>query len=337
MENKQLLDKISEMRKNFVADRVRDKQDQAYVEEKGRALLSLNRSGNRVVMSGDKVRLRKIQEADPVIMKYQRNLFLEPEEDTEMEFGTDENRDDPKKFIPKLFCQVGDKRNGWHSKNFATLLLTIFSGGQGGKLFISDKTSPKPAWFNGSWLTYINPATAPIEANTDVIVGIFEYFNLDPKFHNLKPANEEVEEGEVGGGEELDGREVGEVRLNQQGLEQQGLGEHELDQQGQLDNIPVVYQVPVNTDEHAEEHQENNKEPQQENMEEQNRKEIEMEVDEEVDDQEKTENSLNLNLSSVSDAENEGTIDDGRQQVVDNGKKRFNLFENLGKKIVVKI
>ena len=106
----------------------------------------------------------------------------------------------------------------------------------------------------------------------------------------------------------MDGREVGEVRLNQQGLEQQGLGEHELDQQVQLDNIPVVYQVPVNTDEHAEEHQEehqeNNKEPQQENMEEQNRKEIEMEVDEEVDDQEKTENSLNLNLSSVSDAEN---------------------------------
>ena len=130
MENKQLLDKLSEMRKNFVADRVRDKQDQAYVEEKGRALLSLNRSGNRVVMSGDKVRLRKIQEADPVIMNYLtlRNLFLEPEEDTEMEFGTDENRDDPKKFIPKLFCQVGDKRNGWHSKNFATLLLTIFTG-----------------------------------------------------------------------------------------------------------------------------------------------------------------------------------------------------------------
>ena len=49
MENKRLLEKISEMRKNFVADRVRDKQDQAYVEEKGRALLSLRRSGNQVV------------------------------------------------------------------------------------------------------------------------------------------------------------------------------------------------------------------------------------------------------------------------------------------------
>ena len=31
MENKQLLDEISEMRKNFVADRVRDKQDMAYM------------------------------------------------------------------------------------------------------------------------------------------------------------------------------------------------------------------------------------------------------------------------------------------------------------------
>ena len=79
MEKKLLLDKISEMRKNFVADRVRDKQDQAYVEEKVRALLSLRRSRNRVVMSGDKERLRKIQEADPVIMNYLRNLFLEPE------------------------------------------------------------------------------------------------------------------------------------------------------------------------------------------------------------------------------------------------------------------
>ena len=84
-------------------------------------------------MSGDKARLRKIQEADPVIMDYLRNLFLGPEEDREMEFATDEDRGDPKMLIPKLFCQVGDKRNGWHSKtvqNFATLLLTILSGSQ---------------------------------------------------------------------------------------------------------------------------------------------------------------------------------------------------------------
>ena len=77
------------------------------------------------------------------------------EDEEEKEFGTDEDKVNPKSFIPKLFCQVGDKTNGWHSKtvqNFATLLLTILSGGQGGKLSISDKSSPKPAWFRGSWL-----------------------------------------------------------------------------------------------------------------------------------------------------------------------------------------
>ena len=86
------MEKLADMRKNFVADRVRDKQDIVYVEEKGRALLSFRRSENRVIMSGDKARLRKIQEADPVIMDYLRNLFLGPEEDTEMEFSTDEDR-----------------------------------------------------------------------------------------------------------------------------------------------------------------------------------------------------------------------------------------------------
>ena len=61
MENKKLLEKLSQMRKNFVADRVRDKQDLVYVEEKGRALLSFRRSENGVIMSGDKRRLKKIE------------------------------------------------------------------------------------------------------------------------------------------------------------------------------------------------------------------------------------------------------------------------------------
>ena len=37
------------------------------------------------------------------------------EEEEEMEFGTDEDKVNPKKSIPKLFCQVGDKTSGWHS------------------------------------------------------------------------------------------------------------------------------------------------------------------------------------------------------------------------------
>ena len=38
------------------------------------------------------------------------------EEEEEMEFGTNEEKVNPKKSIPKLSCQVGDKTNGWHSK-----------------------------------------------------------------------------------------------------------------------------------------------------------------------------------------------------------------------------
>ena len=251
-----------------------------------------------------------------MIMDYLRNLFLGPEEDREMEFATDEDRVDPKMFIPKLFCQVGDKRNGWHSKtvqNFATLLLTILSGGQGGKLSISDKSSPKPAWFRGSWLTYTNPATASIEANTDVIKGIFQHYNLDPKFHNLKPVHEEIEEGEVAGGAEME-EEVGEMRLEHQVLNEQGLGQQELNEQRndhqeldqeqhhqQLENVPVVFQNDENVEENVNEN-------------------VAMEVGEEIDDQEKTDTSLNLNLSSVSEPE----IEDTNPQVVE--KRRFNLF-----------
>ena len=79
-------------------------------------MLSFRRSENGVIMSGDKVRLRKIQEADPIIIDYLRNLFMGAEEEEEMEFGTNEEKVNPKKSIPKLFCQVGDKTNGWHSK-----------------------------------------------------------------------------------------------------------------------------------------------------------------------------------------------------------------------------
>ena len=54
-------------------------------------------------MSGDQVRLRKI-EADPIIIDYLRNLFMGAEEEEEMEFGSDEDKVNPKKSIPKLFC-----------------------------------------------------------------------------------------------------------------------------------------------------------------------------------------------------------------------------------------
>ena len=148
-----LMNHLVEMRKSLVADRVKDKQDMAYVEEKGREILTLRRRGNRVIMSGDNIRLRKVQNADPIITDYLRSLFGEEDDGNELKFETDEDTENPNKFIPKLFCQVGDKKNGWHSKTverYATLLLTILSGGQGGKLSINEKSASKPAWFCGN-------------------------------------------------------------------------------------------------------------------------------------------------------------------------------------------
>ena len=60
--------------------------------------------------------LKETPVQDPIKIDYLRNLFMGAEEEEEMEFGTNEEKVNPKKSIPKLFCQVGDKTNGWHSK-----------------------------------------------------------------------------------------------------------------------------------------------------------------------------------------------------------------------------
>ena len=105
-------------------------------------------------------------------------------------------------------------------------------------------------------MTYTNPATASIEANTDVIIGIFEHLNLDPKFHNLKPVHEEIEEGEVAGGVEMDEEEVGEVRLEHQVLNEQGLDQQELDEQ-RLDHQELDHQEVDHQEQDQQQLQEN--------------------------------------------------------------------------------
>ena len=55
-----LMNHLVEIRKNLVTDRVKENQGKAYVEEKGRELLTIRRRGHRVILSGDNVRLRKV-------------------------------------------------------------------------------------------------------------------------------------------------------------------------------------------------------------------------------------------------------------------------------------
>ena len=124
------------------------------------------------------------------------------------------------KFVLKLFCQVGDKKRGWVAKpveKMASLLLTIMDAGQGGSITLSDKSKPKPDWFNANagWNSYTQPALATFEENTDVIVGIFKYYGIDPKKHNFFPVEEETEQTEPNTATEAAEDNVEEYQQNQ--------------------------------------------------------------------------------------------------------------------------
>ena len=99
---------------------------------------------------------------------------------------------------------------------------------------MADKGMPTPSWFVGSWQAYTNPTFASLEANTDLILGIFQFFNLDPRVHNLQPLYDHAEEGELH--EEAEGGEPGGKELGEPNEEN-------------LEDIPLVFKVPVNANE----------------------------------------------------------------------------------------
>ena len=256
--------------------------------------------------------MRKIKEADPIVIDFLKNIFVANQDEEEGVFETDEEKEDPKVFIPKLFCQVGDKKSGWHSKTvqaFAVLLLTILSGGQGGKFSMADKGKPPPPWFVGSWQTYTNPTFASLEANTDLILGIFQFHNLDPRVHNLQPLYDHAEEGELP--EEADGGEPGGQELG------------ELNEEN-LEDIPLVFEVPVNTDEDVLAMTQNDDNTNQE-REESDSLNLVLEYDTEAEedeqnprilgDKEGTRSNMNIPNPAIP-----------QPNIPENGKKRFNLF-----------
>jgi len=189
---------LAVQRRNFIADRVKDKEDMSYVEEKERELLSFRRVGGRIVVSGDRTRHRKLKGDQEVEETIKRMFFDvdEEEEYEEHEFVTD--NDDVE--IPKLFCQIGDKANGWKHKNVrdaTELYLSIMGGGKGGRLSLGDKTKPRSAWFDiHVWPKFQKLNKASMEEMTDIIKGIFSYFNLKPKIHCRFPLEEQEEQDE---------------------------------------------------------------------------------------------------------------------------------------------
>ena len=86
-----------------------------FVEESKRPLLSLRRKGAHIVLSGDSESVKKLRQAAP-ILEYLKEILEENTDTVESpEFVTDDV-EDPVWTVPKLFCQIGDKANGWGVK-----------------------------------------------------------------------------------------------------------------------------------------------------------------------------------------------------------------------------
>ena len=152
MDKAQIVSTLTRLRQATIADRTQKKQDKRFVEENERPLLGLRRRGAQVVLSGDSKSVKKLQENLPILIWLKE--ILEESSDTveNPEFVTDEV-EDPAYLIPKLFCQIGDKANGWGVKpveKMAMLLLTALDAGQGGSVTLSDKSKAKPAFLLNS-------------------------------------------------------------------------------------------------------------------------------------------------------------------------------------------
>ena len=201
MDKATVLGNLTRFRQAVIADRTQRKQEKKYVVESGRPFLSFKKRGSSVVVSGNIESVRRIKEAGPVLEFLEEIMLGNDDLLDQPEYVTNES-EDPASFIPKLWCQIGDKANGWgvkQAEKMAQLLLTIMDAGQGGSITLSNKTKPRPMWFNkdANWSKYTQPSSATLEENTDVIKGIFQFHGLDPRIHNLRPINEDEEKEEV--------------------------------------------------------------------------------------------------------------------------------------------
>ena len=163
---------LTRIRQAVIADRTQRKQEKKYVVESRRPFLSFKKRGSSVVVSGNIESVRRIKEAGPVLEFLEEIMLGNDDHLDQPEYATNES-EDPASFIPKLWCQIGDKANGWgvkQAEKMAQLLLTIMDAGQGGSITLSNKTKPRPIWFNkdANWSKYTQPSSATLEENTDI-------------------------------------------------------------------------------------------------------------------------------------------------------------------------
>ena len=112
MDKRQVISKIKGMRQMFIANRTQKRQEKKFVEESGQPLLTLRSQGCVLVVSGDANSVRQIKEAKPILDYLEQILLINPTPEEGREYVCDEEAN-KKQFIPKLFCQIGDKEKGW--------------------------------------------------------------------------------------------------------------------------------------------------------------------------------------------------------------------------------
>ena len=196
---------ILKQRNEVVADKVKAKRDEQYVE-KNRRYLGFTSRGGQVVCSGDSGSMAKLRE-HPEALELLESLIHGDDTDGDFRFETNEEVQ-----IPPCPFPLGVKERGHTAKNvekFLVLLLNILDSGRvgGSKLGIKDATPP--VWFTKrvGYKNYKNPSHASMEDNIDIIKGIFEYHGKDIKTHCLRAPQVEEEEELEEDNEELGDRE----------------------------------------------------------------------------------------------------------------------------------
>ena len=233
---------ILKQRNEVVADKVKAKRDEQYVE-KNRRYLGFTSRGGQVVCSGDSGSMAKLRE-HPEALELLESLLHGDDTDGDFRFETNEEVQ-----IPPCPFPLGVKERGHTAKNvekFLVLLLNILDSGRvgGSKLGIKDGTPP--VWFTKrvGYKNYKNPSHASIEDNMDIIKGIFEYYGKDIKTHCLRVPEVEGEGlEEVESFEDEEELEVGEnlgLNTSSGGEEEKEEGRREALQETIVNNMKAA-------------------------------------------------------------------------------------------------
>ena len=151
-------EELTTMRKEVVADKLKERQDKEYVE-KGRPYLGFSKRGSKVVVTGDSVRMQKLQ-ANPEALDLIKSFFNGDNENVELKFEKDEEI-----YIPPFFCPVGDVQ----VTTILVVLLNILDSGKvgGSKMANKERNPIPPPWFTDKvgYLNWKNPSYSNIGDN----------------------------------------------------------------------------------------------------------------------------------------------------------------------------